>query len=375
MERLRPKAPEFQPIRLTVEALTKELATRGFTIAIAEGCSGGALLDALTIPGATRIFHVGGIFCSRKSIIELGVQEETINTHGKYSLKTAIEMAESIRRIRGDTLGIATVGNMNPLNPQKTRPVFLGLSMQNKKPWGKSIILKPDSRKLMKEQLTRVGFASTLFYLLGQKDSEVERDILSFDRICLISPELFELSQKAESLINNFRNRGLTVATVESCTGGAIANAITDIRGASQVLKKGWVLYDEDVKKEKSGVSFETMRWGVYTEKVALGMAKGVSQRTDVDVVIATTGVMDTIDTRPYHNDTSPGTVFIAAVHRGKKPLASRLSLEPRSREEMKVEVASKALDLALLSLAQPKQNLFYPSGSLNDFIFIKQRE
>src|SRR3989344_4072594 len=94
--------------RHLVQVLTKELIDRGMDITIAEGVSGGSLIDALTIPGSTRIIHVGGIFYSTAAKIkQLGISANTIKRHGEYSPEVAREMATTMLNKSGASLSIA----------------------------------------------------------------------------------------------------------------------------------------------------------------------------------------------------------------------------------------------------------------------------
>lgn len=363
-ERLLCQPSEFLPNRLIVETLTKELAERGLTIAFAEGdVGGGAFSNTFTIPGATRAFHLGGVFPSEESMIRLGVPRKIIAEFGKDSLPTAIAMADAVRKIRNDSLAIATTGNMSALDSNQPREVFLGFSMENRSSWSKTVILQPTPRVCLKRQLVSIGFSSTLFYLLGQKDKDVEKHLLSSQASKNLSPKELMLTDKTQNFVDFLKQSHLTIATMESCTGGFLADQITNTPGASEVLSEAIVAYCEDTKAEFD-VDFKAMTWGVYTPKVSFAMASAMQKRTGADIVIATTGTMDTIDTRPYHNDTPPGTVYIATLFQDREPLVCQLKLPAQTREEMKIQVANVAFDLVWKVLAKPKKELFYPQTS-----------
>jgi nicotinamide-nucleotide amidase len=85
---------------------------------------------------------------------------------------------------------------------------------------------------------------------------------------------------------------GLKLATAESCTGGMIAAAITDIAGSSAVFDRGFVTYSNEAKIEMLGVDAELfVRFGAVSEQVATAMAKGALSRSNADIAIAITGV------------------------------------------------------------------------------------
>ncbi len=88
------------------------------------------------------------------------------------------------------------------------------------------------------------------------------------------------------------RERGLTLATAESCTGGLVANLITNVSGSSDYFKGGVVSYLEEVKASVLGVSWETIReHTVYSHEVAREMALGARRLLGADVAVSTTGI------------------------------------------------------------------------------------
>jgi nicotinamide-nucleotide amidase len=85
---------------------------------------------------------------------------------------------------------------------------------------------------------------------------------------------------------------GLTMATAESCTGGAIANAITDVAGSSAYFLGSVVAYQNEVKSRVLGVNDSDIeKFGAVSKEVALQMAKGIAKLTGADIGISTTGV------------------------------------------------------------------------------------
>ncbi len=96
-----------------------------------------------------------------------------------------------------------------------------------------------------------------------------------------------------ESAIQAFlRERGATISTAESCTGGRIASALTRLAGSSETFWGGIVAYDNTVKLTTLGVSEETLaRYGAVSEETAREMAQGVRLRLGTNVGISTTGI------------------------------------------------------------------------------------
>ena len=101
-----------------------------------------------------------------------------------------------------------------------------------------------------------------------------------------------ELIERAASLGAQLRERGLMIATVESCTGGLIAAALTEVAGASAWFERGWVTYTNESKRDLVGVSSETLdKHGAVSEQAAREMATGALARSAAQVAVAVTGI------------------------------------------------------------------------------------
>ena len=96
----------------------------------------------------------------------------------------------------------------------------------------------------------------------------------------------------AERLFQTCVDRGLTVATAESCTGGLVAHAITEIAGSSAYYLGGFVTYADDVKRDQLGVPPELLAaHGAVSAQVARAMAEGARSRLGTDLGVAITGI------------------------------------------------------------------------------------
>ena len=96
----------------------------------------------------------------------------------------------------------------------------------------------------------------------------------------------------AERLSRTCLERGLTVATAESCTGGLIAHAITEVAGSSAYFRGGFVTYADDVKRDHLGVAPELLdAHGAVSAQVARAMAEGARGRLGADLAVAVTGI------------------------------------------------------------------------------------
>jgi nicotinamide-nucleotide amidase len=88
------------------------------------------------------------------------------------------------------------------------------------------------------------------------------------------------------------RARKWTLATAESCTGGLVAGALTEIAGSSDVVDRGFVTYSDAAKIAMLGVPEATLRqYGAVSRQTALAMASGALARADVDLAVAITGI------------------------------------------------------------------------------------
>ena len=100
------------------------------------------------------------------------------------------------------------------------------------------------------------------------------------------------IDERARSIVEKARARGLSVATAESLTGGLIAATLTSVPGSSEVVRGGIVSYVNDVKQELLGVSGDVLTsQGAVDELVALQMARGALRKLSSDVAVSVTGI------------------------------------------------------------------------------------
>ena len=99
-------------------------------------------------------------------------------------------------------------------------------------------------------------------------------------------------SALARSLLDLCRMRKLTIATAESCTGGLVAGALTDIPGSSDVIDRGFVTYSNEAKHAMLGVEANTLStFGAVSKETAIAMAVGALERAGVDLAVSVTGI------------------------------------------------------------------------------------
>jgi len=101
-----------------------------------------------------------------------------------------------------------------------------------------------------------------------------------------------DLTALANRVLDRARQRGVMVATAESCTGGLIAGCLTEIAGSSAVVDRGFVTYSNQAKTDMLGVPAATIEAvGAVSEEVARAMAEGALARSRAGLTVAVTGV------------------------------------------------------------------------------------
>ena len=153
-----------------------------------------------------------------------------------------------------------------------------------------------------------------------------------------------EMRAKVRALLDDCRAKDLHLATAESCTGGMIAAALTEIAGSSDVFERGFVTYQNEAKAEDLGVSEKTlMAHGAVSEPVVREMAAGALERSTADVSVAVTGVAG-----PGGGSAEKpvGLVHIAVTMRDGDTLHRRCEFGEIGREGVRHATVAEALDL-----------------------------
>lgn len=143
---------------------------------------------------------------------------------------------------------------------------------------------------------------------------------------------------------------GRKVAVAESCTGGLVAAALTEVPGSSAVLDRGFVTYSNEAKHEMLGVSEDLIdTFGAVSIAVAWSMAQGALRKSGADVAVAITGVAGPdggSDQKPV------GTVVFACAKRGEDPEETnaehKLFDTARTRADVRLQATLTALELLL---------------------------
>ena len=125
-----------------------------------------------------------------------------------------------------------------------------------------------------------------------------------------------ELDERAERLMHQLCDRGWTVATAESCTGGMMAALLTDIQGAGHGFERGFVTYSKESKTALLGIERDLLnRNDAVSEPVARAMAEGALSRSNADIAIAVTGFAG-----PAGDGCEEGLVHFALASRSGRP-------------------------------------------------------
>ena len=151
----------------------------------------------------------------------------------------------------------------------------------------------------------------------------------------------------ARRVIEENRAAGRTVAVAESCTGGLVAAALTEIAGSSAVLDRGYVTYSNQAKASELGVSEDLIDgFGAVSIACVYAMAQGALERSGADVAVAISGIAG-----PDGGDEQKpvGTVMFARARRGEEaPEAESKLFEGQDRGGVRRQATLTALELLL---------------------------
>ena len=150
---------------------------------------------------------------------------------------------------------------------------------------------------------------------------------------------------EAADILAKARAKGIRIATAESCTGGMVSAALTEIPGSSDVFDRGFVTYSNAAKSDMLGVSPTTLGLhGAVSEPVAAEMANGALTRSTASLAVSITGIAG-----PGGSEHKPeGRVCFALARTGHPTLTQTIDFGPLGR----AAVRSAARDHALALLA-----------------------
>jgi nicotinamide-nucleotide amidase len=150
----------------------------------------------------------------------------------------------------------------------------------------------------------------------------------------------------AKRVIETAVTKKLTIATAESCTGGLVAGALTEIAGSSAAVLNGFVTYSNEAKQRMLGVPALTIEaYGAVSRETALAMAQGALKHSPADLSVATTGVAG-----PGGGSAEKpvGLVQFAAARRGGKTITREERFGDLGRSEIRRRSVLTALSMLL---------------------------
>ena len=157
----------------------------------------------------------------------------------------------------------------------------------------------------------------------------------------------------SRAVLDLARSRGWRLGTAESCTGGLVAGALTEIAGSSDVVEGGVVTYSNTLKTRLVGVHPALLvEHGAVSEPVARAMAEGALQALDVDLAVAITGVAGPGGGSP---DKPVGLVHFATAARGGPTLALAERYGDIGRSQVRQASVDTALRLLLERLSDER--------------------
>ncbi len=153
-----------------------------------------------------------------------------------------------------------------------------------------------------------------------------------------------KIANLAGEVLRRCHNAGVMVATAESCTGGMVAAALTDVPGSSAVVERGFVTYSNEAKAEMLGVPIDlVVAFGAVSEPVACAMAEGAVANSQADLAVAITGIAGP---GGGSAEKPEGLVHFACSITGKPTVHVRKEFGPLGREEVRMRSVEQALTM-----------------------------
>lgn len=155
---------------------------------------------------------------------------------------------------------------------------------------------------------------------------------------------------QAAQILALARARGLRIATAESCTGGLIAGALTEVAGSSDVFDRGFVTYSNAAKTEMLGVQAQTLTdFGAVSEEVAREMAQGALLRAGVGLAVSVTGIAG-----PGGSEFKPeGRVCFGLAQAGQAVISETVEFGAIGRAQVRQATVGHALAMLERALRQ----------------------
>tara|TARA_R110002124_G_scaffold24316_3_gene89188 strand:- start:757 stop:1227 length:471 start_codon:yes stop_codon:yes gene_type:complete len=153
---------------------------------------------------------------------------------------------------------------------------------------------------------------------------------------------------EVDDILSAARAAGLRLVTAESCTGGLVAAALTDIPGSSDVFDRGFVTYSNAAKMQMLGVQAATLaEFGAVSPQTAVEMAEGALKNADAQLAVAITGIAG-----PGGSEFKPeGRVCFALARQGRATRSETVEFGAQGRAAVRRAATRHALDLLASNL------------------------
>jgi nicotinamide-nucleotide amidase len=158
-----------------------------------------------------------------------------------------------------------------------------------------------------------------------------------------------EVAELAKAFLKACAERKILLATAESCTGGLIIAALTDIPGSSAMVDRGFITYSNEAKREMLGVSEDTLDdYGAVSRETALEMASGALAHSRAGIALSVTGIAG-----PDGGSAEKpvGLVWFGLAITGRDPIAEHRIFQNLGRDFIRQETVKTALEIGLREL------------------------
>ena len=148
-----------------------------------------------------------------------------------------------------------------------------------------------------------------------------------------------ETEEATRRLLEKASERGLTLATAESCTGGMLASLLTDVQGVAHAFERGFVTYTNEAKNELLGVPMDLIEEkGAVSSEVAIAMAEGALEASRANIALSITGFADSGD--------EPGLVHFGCARAGRSTAHREEHFGPGGRGATRVKCMKVAVEM-----------------------------
>jgi nicotinamide-nucleotide amidase len=148
-----------------------------------------------------------------------------------------------------------------------------------------------------------------------------------------------ETQEAARRLLEKASERGLLLATAESCTGGMLASLLTDVQGVAHAFERGFVTYTNEAKNEMLGIPMDLIESkDAVSKEVAIAMAEGALERSRANIALSITGFADSGD--------EPGLVHFGCARAGRATAHREEHFGPGGRGATRVKCMKVAVEM-----------------------------